>query len=396
MEKHRAAARAAIVEDADWEGALRHALDQTRGIFPDVALFFASAAHAEHFPELARRAWQETGASILVGCSGQGLIGPERELEDAPSVALLTLALPGAILQAVRFTQDLVEAAEEPRHWHEALGVLPDAVNGWLVFADPFRMDCEGLVDGLAAAYPGRPVLGGLATGNRSERRTYVFLNGEAHDEGGVGLAIGGSYSILPLVSQGCEPIGEPWTITGVQDNYIQTISNRPAYEVLVETFQALPDDLQRRAQRNLLVGLAADEYRDEFQRGDFLIRSLVGIHRHNGALAIGAYPRVGQTIQFQIRDSATAHADLCASLDRGRASLGNRQLVAGVLCSCNGRGVGMFGVPNHDATAIANQLGSLPLAGLFCNGEIGPVGSRPFLHGFTASLALIVAQGGP
>ena len=44
-----------------------------------------------------------------------------------------------------------------------------------------------------------------------------------------------------------------------------------------------------------------------------------------------------------------------------------------------------------HGASAVADRFGPLPIAGLFCNGEIGPVGGTPFVHGFTASLALFV-----
>ncbi|HEU5381416.1 MAG TPA: FIST C-terminal domain-containing protein, partial [Ktedonobacteraceae bacterium] len=188
-------------------------------------------------------------------------------------------------------------------------------------------------------------------------------------------------------------PIGETWTITGVRDNLITTISNRPAYDMLVETFKSLPPRVQQRAQRNLLVGLAADEYLETFHRGNFLIRPLIGVERGTGALSIGALPRIGQTVQFQMRDALAADLDLNELLDQVSATLGHQSPIAGLLCSCNGRGSGLFGTPNHDACAVARQLGPFPLAGLFCNGEIGPIGARPFLHGFTASLALLIQK---
>src|SRR6202035_1460637 len=155
---------------------------------------------------------------------------------------------------------------------------------------------------------------------------------------------------ILPLVSQGCEPIGEPWTITDVQDNIISTISNRPAYDMLLETFAALPEEVQLRTQNDLLVGLAADEYSESFGRGNFLIRPLLGFDPHNGSIAIGAYPRQGQTIQFQMRDADAADLDFRQMLEQARDTLGEQQAIAGILCSCNGRGIGMFGEPHHDA----------------------------------------------
>jgi small ligand-binding sensory domain FIST len=404
--KGRPIARAAVVEDARWERALEQALKQvdlagaregdgSAEESPiDLLILFASGLYAESFPELVRCAYRLSGARLLIGCSGQGVIGPGQELEETPALALLALKLPQARLRPVRFTQALVEECESAEEWHTRLGLTGDEVNAWLIFADPFRMDCEALLEGLARAYPHAPMVGGLASAHPLLQRSFVFLNGEVFGEGGIALALGAPYSILPLVSQGCEPIGEPWTITSVRGNLVETISNRPAYELLLETIQELPPLLQRRARRNLLVGLAANEYRERFERGSFLVRPLIGVDRLSGGLAIGAMPRVGQTIQFQMRDAATADMDLRDRLEQVRAELGERQPIAAILCTCNGRGMNLFDMPNHDAEAVEHYLGSVPLAGFFCNGEIGPVDGRPFLHGFTACLALLLHCG--
>lgn len=395
MDKHMPAARAAIVTDEQWECALQQALASTAGLpTTDVAILFASSFYAEHFSAMLARLQQATGAPIILGCSGEAIIGQGLELENVPALSLLLLSLPGAILRPVRFTQAMIDVCETPLSWRARLDVQLNDVNAWLLFADPFRMEIEHLLDGLASAYGECPVLGGMASSsNQNARRTHVFLNTEVFTEGGVGLAIGGPYTLYPLVSQGCEPIGETWTITGVRDNLITTISNRPAYDMLVETFKSLPPRVQQRAQRNLLVGLAADEYLETFHRGNFLIRPLIGVERGTGALSIGALPRIGQTVQFQMRDALAADLDLNELLDQVSATLGHQSPIAGLLCSCNGRGSGLFGTPNHDACAVARQLGPFPLAGLFCNGEIGPIGARPFLHGFTASLALLIQK---
>jgi small ligand-binding sensory domain FIST len=387
-------ARAAVVADADWESALTRVLNETRGPRPDATLLFVGADYAEQLPAIVQRAWRESGAPILIGCTGIGVIGPERELERVPALAVLHLTLPGSLLWPVRFTQEMIDAGTESEAWRRRVGVNAVDVNGWLVFADPFHLDAEALIGALAGAYAGAPIVGGLASPGPLERRTWVFLNGDVLADGAVGLGIGGDYGVLPLVSQGCEPIGEAWTITGVQDHWIESISNRPAVDVLVETLEQLPEDARPRARQNLLVGIAADEYRHEFGRGDFLVRNLIGLDRGSGALAIGALPRLGQTIQFQVRDAATADLDLVLMLDDLRQRLGGRKPIAGVLNSCNGRGIGLFGSSHHDAAAIGRKLGPLPLAGLFCAGEIGPVGTTPFLHGLTASLGVIVRNG--
>lgn len=395
MDNYAPAASAAIVADDQWERALQQALAQIHNPQQsDVVILFASSFYAEHFPAMLARVREATGNTLLIGCAGQTTIGKNQELENIPALSLLTLTLPSAILHPVRFTQAMLEECETPLAWRERLGVPLNEANAWLIFADPFHLEIEHLLDGLAGAYGECPMLGGLASSaNSAARQTHIFLNDEVFTDGGVGLALGGPYTLLPLISQGCEPIGEPWTITNVHDNLIRTISNRPAYDMLVETFKTLPPEVQQRAQRNLLVGLAADEYLETFQRGNFLIRPLIGVERGTGALAIGALPRLGQTVQFQMRDASAADLDLTELLDQVSATLGHQLPIAGVLCSCNGRGVGLFGTPHHDARAINRQLGDFPLAGLFCNGEIGPIGPRPFLHSFTASLALLIQK---
>ncbi|GER87622.1 hypothetical protein KDW_17840 [Dictyobacter vulcani] len=394
MDDRQPAALSALVIDEDWEQALEQALDQIKDIAADVIFLFANVEFMPYFADMLRMVRRKTGVALLLGCSGQGIIGTDQELEDLPALSLLALELPGAELRPVHLTPTMVEKSQRPQDLRRQVGLEPDDANAWVLFADPFHLDCELLTEKLSQAYPGIPMIGGLASSDIEERQTHLFLNDEVFEEGVIGLAIGGPYSVLPLVSQGCDPIGEAWTITSVLDNgLIDSISNRSAHRMLVETLQTLSPELQRRAQRNLLVGLAADEYQDNYERGSFLIRQLFGVDRKSGALAIGALPRVGQTIQFQLRDANSADLDMHELLLRTKSELGENQPIAGILCTCNGRGIGMFGMPDHDASVITREFGQLPLGGLFCNGEIGPVGRRIFLHSFTASLGLIIKK---
>ncbi len=389
---------AAITRGADWATTLESAIQEAVGSQPqtptDLAFFFASAEYAPHYTEMLARVQQATGTAVVLGCSGQGIIGPEREIEDEPAMSLMPLSLPGATLRTFHLTQRMLEAAaQDPAYWERETGVKPDEVNAWLLFADPFHLDCEGLLRSFGEAYPNVSMIGGLASGNMRVQETHLFLNEAVYRQGAVAVALGGAYTVKTVVSQGCDPIGEPWIITAANGPVIERISQRPAYEVLVETVRALPPDEQQRASQNLLVGLAIDEYKETFIRGDFLIRNLTGADPDSGALSIAAYPRVGQTIQFQIRDARAAHEDLEHLLGEASESLGSTRPAGALLCSCNGRGQGLFGFPDHDARALAQQLGPVPVAGFFCNGEIGPVGRTNFLHGFTASLALFVPK---
>jgi small ligand-binding sensory domain FIST len=329
---------------------------------------------------------------LLVGCSSASLISGDRELEDAEGLVLGLFALPGARLHACHFRQEQVDAARDPGYWPIETGLKPDQTNGWLVFADP-QLDAETWLRSWNEAYAPLAVLGGLASGPADEPATQLYLNGQVYDEGGVALSVGGEVGLKGVISQGCTPIGQTWTITRAEGNLIHEIGNRPAYQILAETFNNLPQEEQAKTRGNLFVGLVVNEYLEDYHRGDFLIRNLLGADPRSGALAVGAFPRPGQTLQFQRRDAEAATEDLDSLLVQARRQLSRTQIYGGCLCSCNGRGSHLFSAPNHDADLIQNRLGPFGLAGFFCNGEIGPVGDRNYLHGYTASLALLVKK---
>jgi len=330
---------------------------------------------------------------LLVGCSSQSLIVGEQEVEQNAGLTLALYAMPSAEVKAVHFTQEQVEEANGPGYWRLETGIEPNQTNGWLVFIDPFHLDSETWLRTWNEAYAPLPVMGGLASGDYSEQLTQVYLNSDVFEEGGVAISIGGDVKLAGVTSQGCTPIGDTWTLTKVDDNIIHEIGNRPAYEVLAETFNGLTPEEQKSARGNLFIGLVVNEYLDEFHRGDFLIRNLLGADPNSGSIAVGALPRLGQTVQFQRRSAAAATEDMNELLARTKRNLGEATIYGGCLCSCNGRGQNMFGKPNHDAEMVQQRLGPFGLAGFFCNGEIGPIGERNFLHGYTASLALFVKK---
>lgn len=330
---------------------------------------------------------------LLAGCSSTGLIAGPNEIEGASGFVLALYSLPGAELKGFRFTQKQVEEADGAAYWHLETGVEPKRTNGWLVFIDPFHLDAEGWLRSWNEAYAARPALGGLASGVLSDQTTQVYLNGDVFEDGGVAISVGGNVKLASVISQGCTPIGETWTLTRVEHNLIRQIGNRPAYAVLAETFQKLPPAEQQKARGNLFIGLVVNEYLEDFHRGDFLVRNLIGGDPNSGVLAVGAMPRAGQTMQFQRRDAAAASEDMDELLARAKKQLAATTIYGGCLCSCNGRGQSLFRRPNHDAEMVQQRLGPLGLAGFFCNGEIGPIGEKNFLHGYTASLALFVKK---
>lgn len=324
---------------------------------------------------------------LLFGCSASGLIGPASEAEGATGFSLLFLDLPDTRIHAVQLPPAQAEASSGTKdYWHRATGIRPGQVDAWTLLADPTSFPIEPWLEEWNTAYPGIPTVGGLASGGSRGDDIFLFRDRQL-TEGALAIGYQGGVRIETIVSQGCRPVGEPFTITGVDKNFVKSLGSRPAYEMLQKTFEELPDEDKELAQGNLFAGLAMSEYVDDFKTGDFLIRNLLGADPDHGVLAIGAFPRVGQTLQFQMRDRRSADSEL-RHLAAQTVSAG-AQPFASLLFACNGRGRQLFNLPNHDAEILQNTLGRHPSAGLFCNGEIGPVGGKNFIHGYTASAAL-------
>jgi small ligand-binding sensory domain FIST len=375
---------------ADWARRLRARLPAKE---VSLGLVFMSPKFFPHAAQVLEILRVHARIPLLAGCSGGGLVANAEELESAGGLVLALYSLPGAKLKAVRFSQEQVEAADGENFWAAETGVTKDEVNGWLAFIDPFHLNAELWLQSWNQNYFQIPVYGGLASGNFPEPLTQVYLDGEVFEDGGVAVAVGGDVTLAGVISQGCTPIGEAWTLTRVEQNLIRHIGNRPAYAVLSETVQQLSAEEQRKVQGNLHIGLVVNEYLETFQRGDFLVRNLLGGDPNSGVLQVGALPRTGQTIQFQRRDAAAASEDLNELLARARKNLADTEIYGGCLFCCNGRGRNLFGRTSHDAKLVQAHFGPTGLAGFFCNGEIGPVGEKNFLHGFTASIALFVKK---
>ncbi|MSU20212.1 MAG: hypothetical protein EXS30_02315 [Pedosphaera sp.] len=373
-----------------WAEGLRRRLPAAR---VSLGLVFMTPRFFPHAAQVLEILQVHAQIPLLTGCSSTGLITGAEELEEDGGLVVGLYVLPEGDLEAHRFTQHQIEESNGPGYWHVETGLNADQTNGWLVFADPFHIDSDSWLKNWNEAYAPLPILGGLASGDMSEQRTQVYLDGEVFEDGGIAISFGGGVKLASVISQGCTPIGETWTITKVDRNLIQQIGNRPAYEILVDTFNHLSSEDQQKTRGNLFVGLVINEYLDEFHRGDFLIRNLVGADPKTGCIAVGALPRAGQTIQFQRRDAITASEDMAALLANAQQRLGKTPIYGGCLCCCTGRGRRMFGQSHHDASMVQDRLGPIGLAGFFCNGEIGPVGDRNFLHGYTASLALFLKK---
>ncbi len=372
------------------EGRVRAAVEGMReslGGAPDCVFAFASPDWGGHVADFLEVIQVYGHAPVVVGCSGWGLIGTGQEDENASGFSLLGLRLPNTEIHVARVAQEDVEAASGGKFWEDRFGVEAGRSGGWVLVGNPFAMDQESLLRGFNASYPGEPIYGGLASGNAGEADAFLLDAGSGGEAGALAVSFAGGVRLGGLVSQGCRPVGEAYTVTGADANLLYGIGSRGAYEVLEDTFAKLSEEDQEIARYNMLVGLAIDEYGDEHGTGDFLVRSILGGDPDAGALAVGAFPRVGQTVQFQVRDRDAADAELRRLCLEQLQSRG--EPFGGLLFSCAGRGSQMFGVPNHDAGMVEEVFGRVPVGGFFCNGEVGPVGGTNYVHGYTASLAL-------
>jgi small ligand-binding sensory domain FIST len=377
----------ALVLAADPRVAASRAVAEARSALgdapPSLAVLFASAHFLGSAEALVAAVAEQAGPLPLIGCVGEAVAGGAREVESEPAVSLWL----GADLGPVEtFTMEFISTGRGGAYGGYR---FPREVGGvHLMICDPFTFPVDSLLAHLNDQRPGAVIMGGLASAALRSRQSQLFLGNRVLSRGAVGVHLPGA-EVHPLVAQGCRPVGDAYIITGAEGHVIRELGGRPPLTRLQEMAAALPGRDQELLGQGALLGLVIDEYRAEPGQGDFLIRGLVGADPESGALAVGGEIQVGQTVQFHVRDAASADEDLRRALERASAALGGRRPAGALLFTCNGRGSRMFSEPDHDAGLIATMLGDIPLAGFFCAGELGPVGRQNFLHTFTASITL-------
>jgi small ligand-binding sensory domain FIST len=350
----------------------------------DLCLVFASAPHLGRADYILSGVHDRVAPKHLIGCGAGGVVGEGRELEEGPGAVVWAASMPEA--EIATHHVKLERGDGEPE-----LAGLPEEGPGetMILLADPYTFITETLLAVINESYPGRPVLGGLASAAFGGRGI-LFREGDVHGGGAVACSISG-VPVIPCVSQGAQPVGPEMTITAAEENVIEELASRPAVERLSAAIASLSPEEQELARSGVMLGIVIDENRPDYERGDFLVRPLIGADREAGTVAVGERVRVGQTVRLHVRDSAVADEDLREALAAQSTALSEGGAAGALLFTCNGRGSHMFDQPDHDALAIEDSLG-VPAGGFFCAGEIGPVGGRNFLHGFTATMAVFPA----
>jgi small ligand-binding sensory domain FIST len=360
--------------------AVAQALD---GVPADLALVFASGEHAGT-PEAALEAVHDAvEPAALVGCAAGGVLGSGRELEGGG---------PGLAVWAASFGGDGGATAfhatvEELEDAAKIEGLPPlDGSSAAILLADPYSFPTDVVLGLLGEHAPGVPVLGGIASADAPTGP--LFFDDDTHEQGAVGVSLEG-VDVIPCVSQGAAPLGRELTITAAEGNIIHELAGRPALATVERIIGELSPRERGLVAGGLLIGIVIDSGKPEFEQGDFLVRGVLGADPDTGSIAVGASVRTGQVVRLHARDALSADEDLTRALRLQSAAMAGGTPAGALLFSCNGRGRAMFGAPDHDAEAVARELGDVPAAGFFAAGEIGPVGGRSFLHGFTATLAV-------
>jgi small ligand-binding sensory domain FIST len=354
---------------------------------PDVVFIFMTAAHTQQAEELLQRVRQELSPKYLIGSSAEGVIGRDQEVERSAGLSIMAGELGAATAKTFHIGRDdwrrILMGDDDLA---QELSFTPQT-RALIGFGDPYSSPMRQFLEKLEEKCPSLPLIGGMASSGRSAGENILLRDDQVIDQGFVGISFRGAIDVQTVVSQGCRPIGHHIVVTKAHDNVIEQFGGRPALTVIQEIVDAMRPEEQQLLRNGLYIGRAIDEYRDNWSRGDFLVRNVMGMEESTGGIGITDVIRVGQTVQFHVRDAQTADEDLNLLL---AAQKSQPAPAGGLLFNCNGRGTRMFDQPCHDISATRKALPETPIAGFFAAGELGPIGRRNFIHGHTASFALL------
>jgi len=411
--------RTALATETSLQGAVDAVAKQLQGSGPaDLALVFASASYASDLPRLLPLLQSQLKSKQWLGCVGGGVVGTDgagkpHELEQAPALSVTLLRLPGAELRPFAIdTAQLPDLDGPAEPWQDLLQAPGDelaAMPSMLLLIDPSCPAINDLISGLDYACPQAAKLGGIAGQHSASHGSLLFspcpdqpggVTTGGVTTGAVGCLIGGSWRLDPLVAQGCRPIGPVLEVEQAQRNVVLEVSEGSKRHSPVAALQSiltsLSADERELAKNSLFLGVGRSSFSlAASQTGNsraFLVRNLIGIDPRNGAVAVAERMRAGQQVQFQLRDGTTSRQELRQLLERQRQQ--QPTPLAAILFACLGRGQGLYGERDGDVSACRQAFADVPIAGAFCNGEIGPIAGSTHLHGYTASWAFLVPHG--
>ena len=356
----------------------------------DLVMVFVSPQFAAQYDRLPGLIDKHLPHQFMMGCSAGGVIGGGKEVEEGAAVSMTAALLPGVkVAHYYSDMEDLPDGDAAPAAWKAWLPIRQDALQHFIILADPFSVTVEPLLRGLDYAFPQSVKIGGVASGATAPGENSLFVNGQIYHKGVLIIGLGGDISVDTIVSQGCRPIGEAVPITACQQNVLLEVDGQAPMEYLQTLLDGLSDYDRELMRTSLFLGIEMDPLKEELEKGDFLVRNILGVDQESGAIAVGSLLHDGMMVQFHLRDRVTSTEDLQLMLERYKGSENAVDASGALLFSCLGRGRYLYGCPNHDSDLFRTALGSIPLGGFFCNGEIGPVGASTYVHGYTSSFGI-------
>ncbi|MUL37535.1 FIST signal transduction protein [Gloeocapsopsis dulcis] len=362
----------------------------------DLGLIFISAAFTSEYPRLPHLLQEKLpDVKVLIGCGGGGIVGANQqgtvqEFEGVPALSLTLAHLPGVEIKPFHvLAEQFPDLDSPPTAWVDLLGVSPTEQPQFILLSDPFSSGVSDLLQGIDYAYPGSITVGGLASGSQIPGRIGLLCNDTLYRSGTVGVALSGNIVLDTIVAQGCRPIGEPYRVSASERNILLALEEQPPLEVLRDLISSLNDSDRQLAEHSLFIGVVRDEFKQNLEQGDFLIRNLLGVDPKVGAIAVADLIRPGQRIQFHLRDAETSADDLEWLLQRYLQTHPDSSPAGALMFSCMGRGEMLYGKPNFDSQLFSSYMPDVSMGGFFCSGEIGPVSGSTFLHGYTSVFAI-------
>ena len=364
----------------DWATAVKACADAL-GELPqgaNLGLLYATDALADDLSSVLTFLRQRTRIEHWAGSVGFGVAASGVEYHDRPALSVMVAALPDDSFRI--FKPIGAEAGggglDDFAAAHGTWLARRQSVLG-LVHGDPRNQAMEKIIEDLAARSSGF-LVGGLS----ASRTHHHQIAGRVIEAGLSGVLLAPEIEVAVGLTQGCSPIGAQHTITEVQDGVIVAIDGRPALEVFkAEIGELLAHDLRR-------VGgyIFAAFPISGSDTGDYLVRNLTGIDLAKGRISVAEEIEPGRRILFCRRDHDTAQSDLRRMVREVKQRAGAAPK-AGLYFSCVARGPNLFGSDSEELRLIRDELGDIPLAGFFGNGEI----FHNRLYGYTGVLALFV-----
>lgn len=238
-----------------------------------------------------------------------------------------------------------------------------------VVLAEGFVADPQLTLDALARALP----TGVAIVGGTSARRDFVtvtpthqFCGDRVIEDGVVILLFSGPISASIAVGTGWRTLGAMGTVTRSGYGRLDEIDGRPAIEFLARYL----DVTGPASYGNMLAVVEAGEE-------EAYLRAIQGDDPTTGSVILAGSIPVGATVQLTTASTDDILAGTRDALERAIAAFpAGARAEAALIFSCAVRKFVLGSRTAVEAELARAVLGpSVPLAGLYCYGEIGPIG---------------------